>query len=162
MRIVKKLNIIPIATKKDQHKDIPVLLQIDFSARFNALLAKLDKVQDLSVVIIYANRKARPIVGAISNTRSQYIGVSKNGCQWQSLITIKKRKMYISNHIIEKHAALAFDFYSILANGLKAVTNFRYTKDILIEMLRIYKENGDNFMIKVNDHPTLATFMAEP
>ena len=45
--------------------------------------------------------------------RSSYIGVSKNGKNWQVLINCGKDKKYIGTYTDEKEAAIAYDFFSI-------------------------------------------------
>ena len=64
----------------------------------------------------------------IGPERSRFIGVSKNGPNWQALISINKRKTYIGSFCSELEAAKAFDKYSILMNNLTAKTNFSYNK----------------------------------
>ena len=43
--------------------------------------------------------------------QTSYIGVSKNGPNWQSLITINKKKTYIGTFMTEKEAAKAYNYY---------------------------------------------------
>ena len=70
-----------------------------------------------------------------SNRRSAYIGVFKNGPNWQSLISIDKKKTYIGTYLTEIEAARAFDYYSILLHGLTAVTNLDYSKRDILELI---------------------------
>ena len=76
-----------------------------------------------------------------SNRRSVFIGVSKNGPSWQSMITVNKRKTYIGTYKTEKEAAIAFDFYSMLIHALEGKTNFSYTKGQVWEMINNFVEN---------------------
>lgn len=95
--------------------------------------------------IIVGERKAAKKAGGPISTRSKFIGVSRNGKSWQSLISIRKRKTYIGTFDLERHAGLAFDFYSILLCGLSAVTNFSYTREDVLAMLHNYERNGFKF-----------------
>lgn len=52
----------------------------------------------------------------------------KNGPNWQSLISIKKKKTYIGTYDSQEEAAKAYDYYCMMVNGLKAKTNYAYTK----------------------------------
>ena len=112
-------------------------------------------------LVVYAKDKSSSKAGPISRFRSNFIGVSRNGSNWQSLITIKKRKTYIASYSQEAYAALTFDFYSILLNGLRAVTNFSYTKGELIEMLKIYKQNEDFFKCDTETYPILRSILQQ-
>jgi len=76
-------------------------------------------------IVVFAATKASAKLGPKSNTRSDFIGVSRNSDRWQSFITIKKRKTYIASFNTEKEAAVAFDLHLILLHGFKAKTNFR-------------------------------------
>ena len=97
-----------------------------------------------SVIIIHG--KAKVERRANSRRRSDYIGVSKNGPNWQSMISIQKKKIYIGTYQNEREAAIAFDFYSILIHHFDAKTNFNYSKSIIMEMLINFKTNGNVFI----------------
>lgn len=125
-------------------------------------MKQMEKFSNMYDTVVQSKGKANSKAGPRSMTRSDYIGVSRNGNNWQSLITIKKRKMYITSYVSERQTALSFDFYSILANGIKAVTNFSYTKHIIIEMLKIYKENDNTFMVNMEDYPVLNEVLTQP
>jgi hypothetical protein len=114
----------------------------DFPQKVSNLLSKLrDSLEDTRNTIVFANKKPEPRCGALSKTRSAFIGVTKNGSNWQALIAIKKKKTYIGTYVTETEAAIAFDFYCILIHGLTAKTNFSYTKGQLFEMISNYMEN---------------------
>jgi hypothetical protein len=80
-----------------------------------------------------------------SGRRSMFIGVSKNGQNWQVLINMGKFKKYIGTYPTEKEAAIAYDFYSICLHLKKAKTNFTYDRDVLLDMIQCYKENKNVF-----------------
>lgn len=85
------------------------------------------------MVVIQGRRKHERRV--VSDRRSNYIGVSKNGPNWQSMISLNKKKAYIGTYQEEKDAALSFDFYAILIHGLNAKTNFTYNKSQILSMI---------------------------
>ena len=117
----------------------------DFSNRADTLLNVLQSITSSNVVLVTAKKKAESRRGPLSNKRSEYIGVSRNGPHWQALITIKKRKTYIGSYRSERDAALAFDFYSLLLHSLTSKTNFNYTKEDIWDMISNFRENGDRF-----------------
>ena len=82
--------------------------------------------EDLNTIIIFQKKKHSR--AKTSERRSTFIGVSKNGPSWQSMITVEKRKIYIGTYKTEREAAIAFDFYSILIHTMEGKTNFSYTK----------------------------------
>ena len=88
-------------------------------------------------VRIKSERKAN------SKRRSNFIGDSRNGQSWQSMISIQKKKAYIGAYQTEKEAAASFDFYSVMTHGVEAKTNFSYSKDMIIEMIIKYKTKED-------------------
>ena len=70
--------------------------------------------------------------GLIKNIKprgSRYRGVSKNGSQWQVLIMIKKKKRYLGSFSNEEEAARAYDRVALQHHGIKAKTNYDYTKE---------------------------------
>jgi hypothetical protein len=79
---------------------------------------------------------------------SRFRGVSKNGNQWQVLMMIKKRKLYVGSFASEELAARIYDVLTIKSRGIRARTNFIYTskqikniydKDIDIKSKNIYE-----------------------
>jgi hypothetical protein len=77
--------------------------------------------------------------------RSQFMGVSRNGSKWQTLLNLGNTKKYIDTFHDENEAAITYDFYSIGFNGMKAKTNFTYTHSVLDEMYEAYKANSNIF-----------------
>uniref|UniRef100_A0A7S3NFD0 AP2/ERF domain-containing protein n=1 Tax=Euplotes harpa TaxID=151035 RepID=A0A7S3NFD0_9SPIT len=113
----------------------------DFSGKATALLDVLLSFGNKTVVEGKAKSASR--ARSASQSRSQFIGVSKNGDKWQALITVNKRKTYIGSYSCEQHAAVAFDFYSIVLHYFTATTNFSYAKQDVIDMIANFKNNGD-------------------
>ena len=80
-----------------------------------------------------------------SGRRSTYIGVSRNGDVWQSLIMIDGKKTYIGSYLSEEEAAMSYDFYSIILKSFSAKTNFDYSIENIKRMLEDYHQNGEEF-----------------
>jgi hypothetical protein len=96
------------------------------------------------MIIIHRKRKADR--KALSSRRSSYIGVSKNGPNWQAMISICKKKAYIGTYQSERDAGIAFDFYSILIHAMDAKTNLSYSKEDIMQMIYSFKRNGNTFI----------------
>ena len=112
--------------------------------KIRALQKELGKVKDDSLTIIVGKRKTRR--QANSDRRSSFIGVSRNGPNWQAMISIRKKKTYIGTFEEERFAAEAFDFHSVLIHGLNAKTNFSYSKGKILEMMKRYQSNGNRLV----------------
>ena len=118
---------------------------IDFETNIDSLLSTLKMVMNEKKVLVYGRNKiVRRHLASIR--RSQYIGVFKNGDNWQALISIHKRKTYIGTYVNEIDAAKVFDFYSILKNRFTATTNFNYTKRKIIEMIENFVSNNGKYI----------------
>lgn len=78
----------------------------------------------------YRNSKKVTFVG-LGKRSSKYRGVSKNGNQWQVLIMVNKSKTYIGTYPSESIAARIYDIIAIKNRGIKARTNFVYSKNQL-------------------------------
>ena len=81
--------------------------------------------------------------------RSNFIGVSKNGNNWQALVVIDNIKVYLGTYKTQKEAATIFDFHSIVVHYMWAKVNFDYTASDVIRMIQIFKENGNEFAAKM-------------
>jgi hypothetical protein len=68
---------------------------------------------------------------------SKYRGVSRNGNQWQVLIMVNKKKRYVGSYSREEEAARAYDKVALQNHGVKAKTNFDYTKQQVEEILAL-------------------------
>ena len=66
---------------------------------------------------------------------SRFRGVSKNGSQWQVLIMVKKKKRYLGSFSNEEEAARAYDKVALQHHGIKAKTNYDYTKEEVDEII---------------------------
>lgn len=111
-----------------------LLLDQRVEEKIPKILNALDLVNKEDAILIPAKQKASPRTNTNSSRRSSYIGVFKNGPNWQALISIKRKKTYIGTYRTEEEAARAFDYYSILMNNMVAVTNFNYSKKTILQL----------------------------
>lgn len=111
------------------------------------LESMLTHYKDDGRVIIYRSPKSKSNTKCFrSGRRSTFIGVSKNGDVWQSLIMIDSKKTYIGSYHTEEEAALAYDFYSIVMKHFAAKTNFDYTLLQVKRMVKNYHDNCGDFV----------------
>lgn len=85
----------------------------------------LSKIPETGEVILWQKNK-RQI--SKSDRGSQFRGVSRNGKKWQVQLLGNMRKRYIGSIGSEHSAARIYDHYAIMTHGLRAKTNFSYTK----------------------------------
>ena len=71
---------------------------------------------------------------------SRYKGVSKNKKKFQVYIRYKNKNTYLGSYSSEKTAAKIYDIMLIKKYGIKARTNFKYTRK---EINKIFKLNID-------------------
>lgn len=119
--------------------------EIDFTDKITLLSGIIEGILKSSrgqveKCLITSKRKPNTPKGKkSSHRRSRYIGVSKNGCSHQVLISVNGRKTYLGSFENEYEAAITFDFYSILLHSIEAKTNFSYTPSDVQEMIHNYK-----------------------
>jgi len=104
------------------------------------LYESLEKVENPDRVLISSKKKLNYRAEKVSNRRSRYTGVFKNGSKWQALIAIKMKKTYIHTYADEKEAAKAFDLMSILMKKYLATTNFDYTKRDILDLFNNFSD----------------------
>lgn len=117
----------------------------NLDGRAERLLKLLNKWRRKDQIIIYGRPKYSAKRTQLINTRSRYIGVTKNGKAWQALISINGRKTYLGTYADQQKAAVAFDFHSILIKDYSAMTNFNYTKQNVYDMLNHFSSNNGEF-----------------
>ena len=88
---------------------------------------------------------------------SSFRGVSKNGKKWQVQLLGNLRKHYIGSIQSEERAARIYDRHAILTHGLRAKTNFPYTKSQIATILEREEEilyndihNNEEFTVDLN------------
>ena len=114
----------------------------------NCLEHIINNTMDNGQTIIYRSKKSRNNSKVQSSSRrSHYIGVSKNGDVWQSLIMIDRKKTYIGSYYTEEEAAKSYDFYAIVLKYLSAKTNFDYNLSEIKQMIMNYHSNGGNYLV---------------
>ena len=106
---------------------------INLKQNFYNLIRYLSFV-DNSNLVYFGKQKGSNRVNE-SSKRTSFIGVSKNGPHWQTLISINKKKTYIGTFLTEREAGEAYDFYSMVLNCEKAGTNFSYTKEQSLDLV---------------------------
>jgi len=110
-----------------------------FWERRNILLQMLESYTDDQTVLIISTPKSWKKAGTkgfVKRPRgSQYRGVSKNKSKWQVMIMGNFKKMYFGAIENEADAALFYDKLAIISHGIKARTNFNYTREDIIEIL---------------------------
>mmetsp|Transcript_31313 Transcript_31313/g.35763 ORF Transcript_31313/g.35763 Transcript_31313/m.35763 type:complete len:129 (-) Transcript_31313:130-516(-) len=84
---------------------------LDIDERLERVLTMISN-QTITVIHGRVKPKTTPTT-APKGRSSNYIGVSRNGDNWQVLINNGKFKKYIGTFSNEKEAAIAYDFYSI-------------------------------------------------
>ena len=111
-----KLVFVQLAQEKDKDDDNNDKNGLGNEENKNEDLVDSEKVSEM----IQKNTKPRG---------SKYRGVSKNGSQWQVLIMVKKKKRYLGSFSNEEEAARAYDKVALQHHGIKAKTNYDYTKE---------------------------------
>lgn len=82
-------------------------------------------------------------VGGSNFRGSQYRGVSKNKFKWQMMIMINQKKVYLGAIKTETIAARFYDYIAIISQGLNAKTNFSYSANDLMRIVRLFDRNSD-------------------
>ena len=107
------------------------------------LLRLLEKARNGDLEEVFSEKKLmKSQMNKSSRRSSQYIGVSKNGDNWQSLINHGHSKKYIGTYSNEIEAAIAYDFFAIALQGSKSRINFKYNCEILADMINSYFEDA--------------------
>lgn len=70
--------------------------------------------------------KKNMVEHSVKKRGSEYIGISRNGAQWQVSMIMATRKNYICTVNNQEIAAILNDFVSIQHKGKSAKTNFNY------------------------------------
>lgn len=130
---------LPAGKSKKADPELENLSNTYFWERRNILLKMLESYSDNEAILI----SATPKTTKRSNSKrvfkkdrtSQYRGVSKNKAKWQVMIMGNFKKMYFGAIENERDAALFYDKLAIVSHGVKAKTNFNYTRGDIISIL---------------------------
>lgn len=88
-----------------------------FESKATATLKQLNEVRDKEKKIFRWTKKSSITPGHVPiKPRAKYIGVSKNGNNWQSLIVINNTKVYMGTYKTQQEAATIFDFHSMIVH----------------------------------------------
>ena len=132
--------------KQNTRKGTKTIHKYDFSKSIQQLYQTLAPMLGNGLPVTRVAKKSQACATKnISKRRSRFTGVTKNSSNYQTLIVVKGKKIYVESYAKEEHAALTFDFYSMLLHGVKAITNFKYTADIIVSILDAYTANGNSF-----------------
>ena len=93
--------------------------QAEVQAMIQGRLAKFSDYETIKTELENIKKESRA---------SKFRGVSRNGVQWQVQLGNTLSKRYIGSAPTEEEAARLYDRKAILTNGLKAKTNYAYTK----------------------------------
>ena len=109
-------------------------------------LEKLLNIEDKDALIFKRTSKWAITPGHLPvKQRSTFIGVSKNGNHWQSLIVINNTKVYMGTYKTQQEAAVIFDFHSMIVHFKWAKVNYDYSANDLIKMIKNFKQNSNEF-----------------
>ena len=86
---------------------------------------KYNKLIFMNKCLIKQKKNNKDIIKK-AQRKSLYRGVSKNGKNWQTIVSSKYFKGYIGTYPTEQLAARVYDLVSIKNCGIKAKTNFQY------------------------------------
>lgn len=132
--------------KRSQSKGDKTIDKHDFYHEAQKLCKMLSRHADSKKPFAYGKPKAQPRgSSAVSRRRSRFTGVTRNSVNFQTLVVISGKKTYVGSFSEELHAAIAFDFYSMLLRGLKGVTNFTYRAEEVGAMLDSFMARGQEF-----------------
>ena len=100
-----------------------------------------------SLFVSKSKKQAKSQNSKHPENRSEYIGVSRNGRGWQSLVIIKKVKLYISTSSTEEQAARVCDFYTMLHHFQDGKYNTNYTIREAIQVNLIYQFSASSLFL---------------
>jgi hypothetical protein len=128
---------------KVSNKDLfkPLIIK-KASEAYRKLVQELDQHRSSGftseVTFKKADKSAIPLGHVPKKQRASFIGVSKNGTNWQSLIVINNVKVYLGTYKTQKEAAVMFDFHSMVVKYKSARVNFDYSARDFMKMIEIF------------------------
>lgn len=135
---------VPVQTKKISKK---INFKPFFISKAIETLEQLSKIVDKDRKMFKRTNKSAITPGHVPRKpRAKFIGVSKNGTNWQSLIVINNNKVYMGTMKSQVEAATIFDFYSMITHYKSAKVNFDYSARQLETMIKMFRENDDDFV----------------
>ena len=136
-------------TPKENKRSNKLVFKPMIIDKADEILNKLEDLSDKDSIMFKRTSKTSPPPGHQPvKQRSKFIGVSKNGNHWQSLIVINNTKVYMGTYKTQKEAATVFDFHSMIVHFKWAKVNFDYSANDLIKMIQNFKQNSNEFEAK--------------
>ena len=115
------------------------------------MISHLESIEDENEIVIWRVLKNSKVnqysskTGAKGNSSyanqdrcSNYRGVCRNGPAWQVAFICNQKREYVGGFNSEEEAARTYDEMNIRANGIKAKTNYNYTKKELLHIASKY------------------------
>ena len=141
-----KFNFTPQKLNYLSNRPVKIINRYDFTTHVDKLSSKISFLKNTQEYFVTGKKKAQPCkIKQISKRRSQYTGVTRNSINYQTLIVVKRKKIYVGSFPLELDAAITFDFYSLLLHGQRATTNFSWKVQDIQEMIRVFQENKGTF-----------------
>lgn len=136
----------PQFPKQSVSKTLKTIETYDFSQNIQRLLQQVEQMVGSNTVVTKTCKKSQACTTKkISKRRWRFTGVTKNSSNYQTLIVVNGRKIYVGSYVKEEYAAVWFDFYALLLHGTKATTNFPYTAEEIYKMVELYAANNNSF-----------------
>ena len=127
-------------------RQVKTINTFDFSKHGSKLKTKLHSLSSTGEFFLLGKKKAQACkTKKVSKRRSKYTGVTRNSINYQTLIVVGGKKTYVGSFPLEIHAAITFDFYSMLLHAEKASTNFSWRYEDVIEMIDSFNMNDGYF-----------------
>jgi hypothetical protein len=113
--------------------------QLDISSNLRDLLSKINNgdVSDRDFQDKIMNKSRNPAL----KRSSKFIGVSRNGDNWQAMINNGRGKNYIGTYSSEKEAGIAYDIHCFAIHQCSKKTNFSYNVAVMEKIICDYFEN---------------------
>lgn len=116
------------------------------------LYQDLDILEEDDSIFVKASNKLPYTAEIASKRRSKYTGFFKNFSKWQAFIALNSVKTCTQAYESEEDAAKAFDVISLILKRVLAITNFKYTRREVVDLLHEYqdlvnKESLNNIVI---------------
>jgi hypothetical protein len=129
-----------------EQRPVRTIHKFDFPSEAEKLRMRLYPMIGMNKTFVKAKKKSNPCTRkVISKRRTRFTGVTKNSSNYQTLIVLRGKKIYVGSYPSEIDAAITFDLYSLVMHGERATTNFNWKADQIVEMLNLFIENDGVF-----------------
>ncbi len=150
-KVIKKEKKPLFAVIKPYKRDVKALSRVQFCHKkrvFNNKFeydSSLNKNSEVVFSDLFANQSVYS-----KGKGTPYRGVSKNGNRFQVILFIQGKKRYVGTYATVEEAARTYDKLAIVFHGLKARTNYKYTKEEYDEILRETMAHMPEIINKLN------------